>query len=94
MNELIKVTVNGIEYVPLSAIAEVGGDETAKALLRMCVSGYYTNLHCHATGDDPRRNCDCSGCCAHRMIVSFLGGNVSCDEETDPGFILLEQAMA
>lgn len=87
----MKVTIGEQEYVPASALGN-DANETARAIIRAHVSGYYHNSRCHVDGGAPKTHCDCSGCTIHRLAVQFLGEEPECKEETDSGFLLLWKA--
>lgn len=77
-----RVTIDGVEYAPMSVLSK-DANETAKAIIRMIVGGYYTHIHCHVDGGEAKQNCDCSACNAHKLAMQFLGlmDTDSCNEE-------------
>ncbi len=81
-HEFMKVTIDGVEYLPVSQFSE-GADEKGKAIIRMLISGYYTNIDCHRDGKPAAmaNNCECAGCHAFRTAVQFLGSEPVCRPE-------------
>ena len=74
-----KVTIDGVEYVPVGTFAS--GDELAKAVIRALVSGYYSSMRCNKDGGGPRTDCDCSECRIRQVAVQVLNGEPLCKSE-------------
>ena len=87
----MRVTIDGQEYVPASALSELSED-TAKAILRAMVSCYYAEIKCGTDGGSPKALCDCSRCHLHRVVIQFLGAPPACHEELNPAFRRLWEA--
>jgi hypothetical protein len=72
----MKVIIDGVAYVPASDLSQ-NADETAKALIRALVGGYYTTVQCHRSAcPAPRKGCDCAGCEITRAAITFVGGHM------------------
>lgn len=84
-----RVTIDGVEYVPVSALSK-NANETAKAIIRMFVSGYYVAGNCHRDGGEYKKGCDCAGCTGHNLAVQFLGGEPPCTEDAIIEELLLQ----
>ena len=71
----MKVEIDGVAYVPISDLSQ-DADETAKALIRALVGGYYISVHCHINGEiAPRKGCECSACEITQAAINFVGGH-------------------
>jgi hypothetical protein len=87
----MKVFIDDVLFLPARSI-DANQDDTARAIIRALVSGYYNNLECHQDGKSPKPHCDCEGCRMYRVACQFLGGRPACDEEEDEGFQMLYKA--
>lgn len=71
----MKVTIDGIEYVPLKDTCRPGSDAHTH-LLKALISGWYCSLNCHVNGAeirDPKTTCECPACGLYKLAVQILG---------------------
>lgn len=73
------VTIDGVEFVPLSMVAKTEEGSIERALLRSMISGYYTYLTCHVEGNPilwPADHCpgNCSAHQLYHLAIQVLGG--------------------
>ncbi len=65
--------------------------DTAKAIIRALIGGWYTHVDCHREGmEAPRPHCDCAGCRTARAAISFLNEHKdTMNSQSDPTFTRL-----